>query len=61
MRSGYDVEENVMLRSVSGWDAATAANQLARNFGRVARGVSREAPRVELVFTLQAVVIILGS
>ena len=41
MRSGYDVEENVMLRSVSGWDAATAANQLARNFGRVgSRGAS---------------------
>ena len=41
MRSGYDVEENVMLRSVSGWDAATA-NQLARNFGRVG---SRRQPR----------------
>lgn len=46
MRSGYDVEENVVLRSVSGWDAATAANQLARNFGRVgSRGASRRQPR----------------
>ena len=46
MRSGYDVEENVMLRSVSGWDATTAANQLARNFGRVgSRGASRRQPR----------------
>ena len=45
MRSGYDVEENVMLRSVSGWDAATA-NQLARNFGRVgSRAASRRQPR----------------
>lgn len=33
MRSGYD-KDNVALRSVSGWDAATA-NQLASNFGRV--------------------------
>ena len=44
VRSGYD-EENVALRSVSGWDAATA-NQLVRNFGRVgSRAASRRQPR----------------